>query len=360
MATDHLARELQAKGVGISLLFGWDFRSGGPEVPDGVSYRTVSVDRKGIHEIGTYALLQFWVRGTSAIREMCRSQSYDLVHFVFSVPTGLLSFGLGRRQPYICSLRGIDVPYFMDESTIFQTVVKPLNRVIVKRARALVALSGPLRDQFQNWRPELEVTIIPNGIEVGEAPRESAYSSGSKRLVCVARLVRFKRLELLLDAFVELSRANSGLSLDVYGDGYLRKSLQERVDAFDGSTSIRLRGAVSRSVLRGRLPEYDVFVLPSISDSFGMVFLEAMAAGLPVIAADSGGPREIVGHEQTGILIPADDRGALVAAMQYAVDQPRKMAEFGQAGFEKAKDEFRWASVADEYLEVYRAALAAI
>ena len=97
----------------------------------------------------------------------------------------------------------------------------------------------------------------------------------------------------------------------------------------------------------------DVVVLPSVREQFGQVLVEAMACGLPVIAADAHGPAEIVDHGETGWLVEPDDEDAMVEALVDAVNDPGKRARKGEAAYEEARENYAWPSLAERVAKVY-------
>ena len=123
-----------------TLLCGWDFALGDPANQSGFDLKLVPVTRNSIHDTGLGAICQFLWRGARTLNSLDPS-TYDIVHFHFSVPTGILA-PLTRDKPFVCSLHGIDVPQFVEEeAALFQTLVSPINRCVLSRAARVFAPS---------------------------------------------------------------------------------------------------------------------------------------------------------------------------------------------------------------------------
>jgi glycosyltransferase involved in cell wall biosynthesis len=98
----------------------------------------------------------------------------------------------------------------------------------------------------------------------------------------------------------------------------------------------------------------DLLVLPSARESFGLVLVEAMASGLPVIATDCAGPRSIVEHGETGWLLPPDDEQALAQAINEALAKPEERRRRGTIALQRARDRYAWSAAANRLDTIYR------
>lgn len=349
-----LARGLVRQGIKVDLLAGWDFSLGQPSLDEGVRVSFVSVKRKSVHCSGGAAAISFILKGARQIARLTRENHYDLVHYFFSVPSGFIQAAVHGRIPYLCSLRGIDVPFFMkNEFPVLQLLALPFNYLILKRAAAVLSLSHELTQQLQRWFRSISPQVIYNGLDVQQIPFKKERAKVARRFVCVSRLVRFKRLDVLIDAFSRICHDFPEATLDIFGDGYLRGELQERIERRGLSSVIKLCGYCMPETLREKIPSYDIFVLPSVADSFGMVFIEALAAGLPIIAADSGGPKEIVVHEQNGLLVEPGCVSALAIALRRFLEEESLCGRMGRIAREHVENKFSLEKMVHEHLSIY-------
>jgi glycosyltransferase involved in cell wall biosynthesis len=157
-------------------------------------------------------------------------------------------------------------------------------------------------------------------------------------LVCVARLTKQKGHRWLLRAFREVVDEFPPATLLLLGDGPLRAQLEQLAGKL--ALGERVRFAGWRTDVRGLLPGADLFVLASEWEGFGLVLLEAMAAGLPIVATRVGAIPEVVLHGETGWLVEPQDADALADAVSSALRSPEKMVAFGGKGHARLRSEF--------------------
>lgn len=173
---------------------------------------------------------------------------------------------------------------------------------------------------------------------------------GELMLLSVGRLSEEKRVHVLLEAFARLRDDLRGLRLAVVGDGPARDELGR-----DAPSGVTFLGELRGDELAAVYASADVFCFPSTTDTFGQVLIEAGASGLPVVAAAAGGALDLVGHGETGLLVPPDDPGALADALRELALDPalrQKLAGMGRA----AALERTWARSIDELRAAYAAA----
>lgn len=357
-ATYNLAKELNRQGHYVELVIGWDHRFGVPELLKGVRTHIVKLRKKSVHESSPIGVLSFIIKGMPLIAKLTKRNDYDVIQFFFSIPTGLLKYGIRRKIPYICSLRGIDVPSARkDKYAFLRNILNTVNRDIVKRAFAVTALSNELAGWFNNAYPDIPVQVIPNGLDHRLFVSKKRYSKEIKRFVTVARLIKCKNIELSMRAFKRAHEQYPDITLDIIGEGYLHEELNEVIRREGMSAYISLKGYVDSGEIAAKLCEYDVFYLLTVADSFGQVFIEAMACGLPVICADIGGPKEIVVDGTTGIKVIPDDVDSAEKALRYAVEHPDKMQIYGENGYRRVLEEYSIESVAGRHINLYQRVL---
>lgn len=354
LATYNMAKAFAGEGHRVTLLIGWDFAFGQPEALDGVDMHVISIKKKNIHQSTGKGLLGFVFKGIPAMRRLTKKERFDIIQFYFSVPTGLLKYGIRGKVPYVVSLRGVDIPGFReDRYTLMSRLTIPPNLWVTRGAAAVLALSAESAKYYRRIAPEIPITIIPNAVEHAKYQRKETYCGQVSRFVCVARLTSFKRLDLLVGAMARLHEEFPWVSLDIYGEGFLREELEKQIESLDATEYIALRGYESAENLVKLLPTYDVFALPSVAETFGVVFIEAMACGLPVVCADSGGPLEVVVEGKTGFLCKRDDEDDLLRGLRECVLHPEEMERFGRAGWQRVMENYTIPIVATEHLALY-------
>lgn len=207
------------------------------------------------------------------------------------------------------------------------------------------------------------MTTVPNGIRGRDrgpgrlAAREALGLTPDQPVVLtVGRLTVMKGQRYLVDAVPALAERFPDLAVVLVGRGHLEDSLRRQAHELGVSDQVLLAG--HRSDARMLLDAADVFVLPSRHEGMPLAALEAMDAGLPVVATDVIGTSEVVAHGETGLLVPAQDPAALAAALTELLSDPERRRVYGRAGRRRYLEHFTSARMAAQTATVYEDALA--
>lgn len=201
-------------------------------------------------------------------------------------------------------------------------------------------------------RTRIPVRVIHPGVRTERfAPRPLVAPGAPCVIGAASRLVPLKSLDDLLDAFASVRERQPDARLEIAGDGPLREALETR------SCRLGLAGAVAFlgwcSPVADVMSRWTVFAQPSRQEGFGMAALEAMAAGLPVVATAVGGVPDLVVHGVTGYLVPPGDPAALAAALLAVVQAPDAGEGMGRAGRQRATDRFDARRMVENMTDLY-------
>jgi phosphatidylinositol alpha-mannosyltransferase len=240
---------------------------------------------------------------------------------------------------------------FAERSVLLRVGSPALRRVWRKLDRRLAVSRAAA--SFVGSRFADGLQIVPNGVDV--EPFENAEPASlppGRHLLFVNRLDRRKGFSVAVRAFARLASKHPDLHLVVAGDGEERDAIWE-LDA-----PVRERVVMLGNVPHHLLPPYhaaaDVFVAPARGgESFGIVLVEAMAAGLPVVASAIPGYDEVVRDGVDGLLVPPSRPEALAAAVERVLTDPALAIRLGQAGPARAR-EYSWERVTEQLEQVYR------
>jgi glycosyltransferase involved in cell wall biosynthesis len=358
----NIAKQLAAQGHSVDVITSRAKGQPAKEVVDGFTiYRVVSW-RKGVHDCGFRGAFTYLLFAIPVFRRLVRERNYDILHYFFSLPTGLLHClpGAHRKIPYIVSLRGSDVPeydVFNKPLMLAHNLVKPVTRYIWNKAARVVALSSDLRNTAKRTAPEMDIAVIPNGIEselfLPEKTETEVRQSDTIQMICVSRLIERKGIQHVLQA---LTRIELPVHLTIVGEGNYQDQLKEQAKALGVNDRVTFYGYCAREELVALYANSDFFILPSMAESFGMVFVEAMSCELPVIGARIGGVPDIVA-EENGILVEAANVDEIQQAIETMASDADMRAAMATANRQKVIDHYTWQSVADQYNATYQAAL---
>ena len=231
-----------------------------------------------------------------------------------------------------------------------------IGSLIVKNSDVRVGLSAEVCAFLEHLGGTIPVRI-PLGVHPAfiAKDRDSTQTS-RKTLIYVGRLIHAKGVQDLLRAFELVKLCVPEASLIIVGDGDYRSKLEESADYLgkSGNSRAKFLGELPQEQVADVLATADVFVHPSYSEGQPSAVAEASAIGLPVIASNVGGTRELVEDGITGYLVPPRDTRVLadrILALLMDVDKARRM---GQAGREKMLREYQWSTMVDSYDKLFR------
>ncbi|MEW6635405.1 MAG: glycosyltransferase family 4 protein [Actinomycetota bacterium] len=230
---------------------------------------------------------------------------------------------------------------------IFKPALLPFHRALDARIAVSPAAARTVTEALPG-----EVRIIPNAVDVARFAPDGERERAPHEVLFVGRPAPRKGLPVLLEAFERLLRKVPEARLVIVGsrpeDVRLPKVLL---------SSVEVRGVVDETGLVEAMRSASVLCAPSVgSESFGMILIEAMAAGLPVLASDIPGYDAVVSHERDGLLFPAGDPGALAASLARLLRDSALRGRLAAAGSETVR-RYDWRRVAAEIEEVYLSVL---
>jgi len=229
----------------------------------------------------------------------------------------------------------------------------------VRESDSLITCSASMCDEITElFGPGLaEATVIRNGIEAARWPFASRRRrSGPAELLFVGRLEYEKGVHDAIAALPRIRRAHPGTTLTIAGEGTQQDWLVEQARKHRVLKATRFVGRLDHDELLAALHRADAAVLPSHYEPFGLVALEAAAAGTPLVTSNIGGLGEAVINGETGMSCPPRDVTRLAKAVSAVLDDPAAAQRRARAARERLTSDFDWHTVADETAQVYLAA----
>ena len=203
-------------------------------------------------------------------------------------------------------------------------------RTLYNRAELVLTPSATLRDALIEHGVTVPVEYLSNGIDTGVVRCKDSYAS-TGRLLHAGRLGHEKNVDVVVRAFARLAAERADVSLDIIGDGPAREGLQRQAAKLGVADRVHMPGFMDRAALGRVYRDYDAFVTASTIETQGIVLLEAMSAGLPVIGVDALAIPELVRDGRDGLIVPAGDDEALAQAMARMLEDEELRARFGNA-----------------------------
>jgi rhamnosyl/mannosyltransferase len=273
-------------------------------------------------------------------------------------PMALVAYFLARPEGRLIIWYHSDV---IRPSWQYRLFYRPFLRFALSRAARVVVSSPPLgtsAPELQDFQSK--VTVIPFGIEPPASDNTEAILSRARVIraeanrpivLFVGRLVPYKGADVLLEALAGLDAVGHFV-----GDGPLRGALEAQARALGMEKQVKFLGSVADDELAALYRACHVFVLPSVTrqEAFGVVQLEAMAAGKPIVSTDVGTGVGWVNRDgETGYVVPPRDPAALKAAMARLLADPDLQASMGSAAMRRAGSTFTVERMIDDTLALY-------
>ena len=304
--------------------------------------------------------------GSRAAARIAREGRFDVVHAFWPIPHGL--FGVAARKASDAALVST---FFSAELTwdgATRRVFAPVIRKVVDASDAVTVISAYTGQRLREYSPDVKTVTIPFGaaaVEHGNIDSRRPRDAGDPfELLFVGRLVRRKGVPVLLDAVNKL-RDDPRLTLRIVGGGPEKAALETQARLLGLGDRVVFEGVVTAEAIQGFFTRCDALVLPAIvtetgdTEGLGVVLIEAMGYGKPVIGSAVGGILDVIPDNDTGLLVPPGDADALALAIRRAMDEPAELGRIAQNGTRFAAKAFGWDEIVTRLSEVYESAVAA-
>lgn len=292
-----------------------------------------------------------------------RENKYDAVWAIMANRAGaaaLLFKIFHPRTPLVLTLQeGDPIPDIMRAVGIF----RPLFKMLFRRADAVTAISNYLAEWGRKMGAK-NVSVVPNGIDIfwfdknqtsipaGNKERfrvQKGFNKNDKIIITTSRLVHKNAVDTIIYSLKYLTNFH----LLVLGDGPLRSYLESLANKLNLSKRVHFEGQKSNSGIIHFLNIADIFIRPSRSEGMGISFIEAMAAGLPVIATPVGGIPDFLRDKETGLFCKVNDPKSIAEAVLLLDEQPALREAIIASAFRMVREKYDWNTIAPQMREVF-------
>lgn len=349
--TDRLARGLLDRGISVLVVTNQEPR----DLPSHESVEGLDVARipfrvphRSVRGIGSWLALSW--RSRKQLVDLAVDVDLIHVHCVSSQASYVRAAARALKVPLVVTTHG---EISMDAAQTYQRDARAIRqwRRLAMDADLVTAPSQYALDEAAGFlgRPFRSARVIGNGVDLVDLGDRA--SNPDPFVLGAGRLVDVKGFDVLVSSW---HRLPGGLDarLVIAGDGPARPALERLRAESPVADRIELIGARSQPEVQALMRSAAAFVLPSREEAFGLVLLEAMVGGAPVIASRVGGVPEIIQEGETGLLFDRDDVAGLIAAVASTLSDPveaRKRAERARVWVSA----HGWTRMVDEYLEAY-------
>ena len=283
-------------------------------------------------------------------RRLHAERPFDLVHAHMLPRDGHAGLLVGRALgvPVALTVHGTDVFHY------FKPGEKPWRRNIriARRVDALMAVSSLLLSRVQPYRGKKRLSlVVPNGVDLSLVPQRTKNTP--RAVISVGTLKARKCMDRTLEAFARLAGEYPDATLTIVGMGEMEAQLRARIEELRLGSRVTLTGWLSHAQVMERMAQSDLFVLPSWGEGYGIVYIEAMAAGCIAVGAKGEGIEDTITDGENGFLVPAGDVDETERVMRAVFAEPDRYAVMRERGRRDAVG-LTWARNAETVEGVYR------
>jgi glycosyltransferase involved in cell wall biosynthesis len=333
-----------------------------PEAVETLTHDMPALDRISRNPLFAALLPSYVAAGSATARKLAREGDFDVVHAFWPIPHGI--FGVAARNASRAALVSTFFSAELNWKGATRSVFAPILKNIVDNSDAITVISSYTGARLREFAPNVETVTIPFGAAavsrevVDTTPRKS---SDKFELLFVGRLVKRKGIDVLLQA-AKLLESDPRLHVRIVGGGPEEQPLRELAKTL-GLSNVTFDGVVTSARIAELFASCDALVLPAIvtptgdTEGLGVVLIEAMGYGKPVIASSAGGIVDIVSDGDTGLLVPPGNPQRLADAIRRAMDEPQLMSEIAKRGTAFAERTFGWDAIVSGLKSVYETAV---
>ena len=282
-------------------------------------------------------------------RRLHREKPFDLVHAHMLPRDGHAGLIVARALgiPFALTVHGTDIfHYFIPGQTPW-----PRNVRIAREADALMAVSTLLMSRVAPYRGGEKLSrVVPNGVDLSLVPEQTENTP--RAVISVGTLKARKCMDRTLEAFARLAGDYPDATLTIVGIGEMEAQLRARIAELGLEGRVTLTGGLPHAEVLARMAKSDLFVLPSWGEGYGIVYIEAMAAGCIAVGAQGEGIEDTITDGENGFLVPAGDIDATERVMRAVFENRERYAALREKGRRDARA-LTWARNAQTVEEIY-------
>ena len=286
---------------------------------------------------------------------------FDLIHAHVALPDGFAAMKIKHiyQKPLIVTIHGQD----LYETFYINKSCKIALFNVFKKSDRIILVSKKLKEiSDNNVGFANKSTVISNGVAVNNILKEKNIILGKSTLdyriiLSVSYLITRKAIDFNLKAIAQLINKYPNLKYLIIGDGPEMRHLKELSNNLKINEHVEFLGQLSHENVLTYMAKADIFSLPSWDEAFGVVYIEAMAHGKPVIGCQEEGIEDFVMQGKTGLLVKPKDVDSLTEALDFLLNNPNEAKTMGERARKVVLKNYTWEKNAKKTIEVYNQAL---
>ena len=292
------------------------------------------------------------------VAKIYKEFQFDLIHAHVALPDAYTGMKIAQKYKklLIVTIHGQDF-----QQTIFKNnkCKKNIEKTINFSEKTIVVSKKLKRSSENNLQiSSNKIKVVSNGINRNDIYAKTNNNfqeyKGKKIILSVSHLVRTKGIDLNIKVIAKLKQKYPDIIYLIIGEGKEKKSLEKLVNELNLQNIVIFIGEVSHHKVMKYMEACDIFSLPSWNEGFGVVYLEAMAQGKPVIGCKGEGIEDFVEDGKTGLLVKPKDVDSLVKALDFLLSHPTEAQEMGKRARDLVLNNYTWEKNAEKMIEIYK------
>jgi len=290
--------------------------------------------------------------------ELSHRFDFDLIHAHVALPDGFAGALLTKeiQRPLVITIHGKDTANAQWSTAHRNPRCNPAIFKALMSSSKVVAVSNYVKRSTMEIYPSLDsgkIVVIHGGVDLTKCQLGEKERSGTMTILSVGPLIPLKGHRYTIDAMKEVVEAFPNCRLVIVGEGEEKEGLMRQVAGNGLQNCVSILNILPREQLLRLMSICDIFVLPSWAEGFGIVYLEAMAFGVPVIGCKGQGIEDIVSHGETGFLVEPKTSRQLASLLLKLLRDKEGRRRIGEAGREVVLKNYRWENNAAKHVQLY-------
>ena len=315
--------------------------------------------RKKQNTASILSMLSYLPNSIFYINKLFKKEDFDIINTHFAIPSGPTGNFISKLKnvPNILSIHGGDIFDPSKSLSPHKTfgLRQTVKKMLTNADRVVAQSSDTKRNATSLYDIKRKIDVIPLGIKPNgfkrKSKKELGLSENKQTLITIGRLIKRKNLEELLDIFAKMKK-ESDCELVIIGDGPENENLKQKINSLSLQDDVKLAGRVDEELKFQYLNASDIYVSTAVHEGFGIVFLEAMECGLPVICYNRGGQVDFLRNNETGYLIDLGNKDSFFNNLLSLLNSSEKKEKIKFYNKELVK-EYYISNVAKQYLSIF-------
>ena len=297
---------------------------------------------RNIHAIITSTV---YLLNINRIKSLLSNYNFDIIHAQYIFPDGLLAYFLHKKYkiPYVITTH--NERYYFDHT---------ISRVIALRILKSACGVYPINYFNSLYYKSLGLTnieLIPLGFYNSFLKKQKELSKQRISIFTVAELIKLKNIDKVILAIGKLA-PEYDITYTIIGKGPEKDNLNKLVDNLGINNIVHFIDAVPHELIANEMYKHDIFIMPSYFETFGRVYFEVMAMGIPIICAKNSGIFGIFKDREEGIAVDHNNFAEIINALKYLIDSPAERKRIGMNG-KKLVENYTWENIAKLFHNKY-------